>query len=293
MAPMDTRPTLITGGLTFTKYGYFVRRLSAKDPDLRRVSNAQEWLRLEALLDGLKAGEFNTSTELLELARSTRDWTLKSIAIKTLGHCATAAVYKEMRTEIEGFVPGAFGKYHETDVELTVRYCVAFSAWGRADVIPVILDRYLRLKQHGAAEISILPILMGLLMHEELGTMVSSEPPEDRLDEYLTVVLHEYEALINRIGSKSLIVYGGKVRSIRHIAASMVDPVPRFLNNQFRQLREMFEPATGIDCSAMFVDGQGAQPQAGALIGRAFLESPQASDFAPGQRYFFGHPVLE
>ncbi len=290
---MDTRPTLITGGLTFTKYGYFVRRLSSQDPDLRRVSNAQEWLRLEELLDALKAGEFHTSTEVLELARSTRDWILKSIAIKILGHCATVSVYKEMRTEIEGLVPGASGKYHDTDVELTVRYCVAFSAWGRADVIPVILDRYLRLRQHGAAEISHLPISMGLLMHEDLGTMVSSEPPEDMLDEYLTVVLHEYETLIDRLGSESLIVYGGKVRSIRQLAASLIDPAPRFMNNTFRGLREMFEPATGIDCSAMFVDGQGAQPQAGALLGQAFLESPRASDFAPGQRYFFGHPVLE
>lgn len=283
--------TLITSALTFTGHGYFVQRLTESHPDLRRVTTPKEWLELESLLDRLKVGDFDASVELLGLMQSTTDWRLKWTAITVLGHAAPPNVFREMRKELEGITPNAFGRFADEDVDLTLAYCAAFASWGRADVIPVLLDRYLHLKLYAATELSVLPITMGLLMHNDLGTMVSSEPPEHMLDAYLALVMHEYDTLVQKLGSNKVIVYGGAERSIVNIAERLATPPLEYLNNRVRALRAMFEPATGINCSAMFIEGKGAQAAAAAKLARTFLDSPEAANFVSGRRYFWGHPI--
>lgn len=55
-------------------------------------------------------------------------------------------------------------------------------------------------------------------------------------------------------------------------------------------LREKFEATTGLDCSTFFGAGRFVPGEAIKTL-ETFLASPNATDFKPGARHFFAHPI--
>jgi hypothetical protein len=197
-----------------------------------------------------------------------------------------------MRAELEQH---PMRKQEELDVpyrELTMIYCRAFALWGRLDVVPVLMDQYLTLRLKRTPEISGLPILMADLLVDDESSMMAHDPPEHMLEDYLNLVMNQYDSVVAKLGSDKVFVFRGELYSVRAIAERMRHLTTRYRAAELARLREHFEPATGIDCSAIFA-GESASPLAAASIAEAFLDSDEGKRFEPGKRYFFGHPIPE
>lgn len=297
------RPTLIDiRDLRFWNprgFGYFARPIEREDLKHCTPSDARDWVRLESLISRLKKGEFSAGSPLLELSRTSNNVAIKRIAISVVGHAGTAECFRDMRTELE---PQQKQPIDEDLRSLTVQYCRAFASWGRLDVVPVLAYHYLRLRLERKEEISALPLCIGDLLvddrpndADEVARMIPLEPPEDMLDDYLSMVMNRYEHIANKHGSDKVFIFQGQLLSVRQLAKDIRNTsVPyRYAGARLSTLRERFEPATGIDCSAFFEgpEGHATQPLTASAIAEQFLDSPKAASFEENKRYFFGHPI--
>lgn len=287
---LSTRPTLRECGLDFRRYGYFTRPMPHEASPSRDAPEAPRWLVLQDVITQLSRGDFSALPVALECFRKTDDWRLKATAARVLGDAGTVECFREMRAELEQH-PGR--KRDAIDVEtreVFLLHCRAFAAWGRLDVVPVLMDQYLTLRLKQTPEIEVLPLLMAELLAPKTGSMIAHEPPEDQLENYLNLVMNEYESLSEKLGSTKVLVYRGAAQSVRGLAGRMRHLVARTPSLELARIRARFEPATGIDCSGIFEDGQ-ARTLAAAELAEQFLEDPRSDRFEDGARYFFGHRV--
>jgi hypothetical protein len=290
LVPLAERPSLLEAGLEFSRFGYFVRPLSAQDVASRGAA-AQAWLNLENQIRALQKGDFSAVQPLLASTRASTDWRFKTVAIRVLGHVGSADCFRQMRAELEALPIREMKTVDVATRETVLLYCEAFVAWGRLDVVPVLLDWYLSLRLKKTPEIAILPVLMArLLVDDSSDSMIGLEPPEDRLEDYLNLVMQQYDAVVERLGSDKLIVYRGAAFSVRDIAERMRRSAGQSDAVTLRRLRERFEPSTGIDCSAIFT-GPSLSPMQAAALAEAFLDSCEVDRYEPGNRYFFRQAV--
>jgi hypothetical protein len=166
-----------------------------------------------------------------------------------------------------------------------------FARWGRLDVIPVMLDLYLTLRLRNAPDIEMLPVLMARLIAEH-DSMIAHEPPEDMLEDYLNLVMNRHEQVVSLLGSDKMYAFRGEQRSVKRLSERMLDPAIAYPSVELPELRELFESATGFDCSAIFA-GKGASTLAAAALVESLIDSGKLAPFDPGVRYFFGSPVHE
>lgn len=84
----------------------------------------------------------------------------------------------------------------------------------------------------------------------------------------------------------------GVVRIARRLLDKLqTHPLSLFIAKvNVRQFRSRFEPATGIDCSDCFHEGQVRLLAAESLV-ESFLESPEAARYEDGVRYFWGNRI--
>ena len=292
-SPTNERPTLLESGLNFRGYGYFTSRspqLAVHGAPMTAVANS--WIELELLLEQLKDGNFTVLPTLLRCLRASDDWRLKQVAARMLGHAGSAAIFRDMRRELEE-LPGRKADTIDAPTrEVVTLYCNVFACWGRLDVVPVLMDQYLHLRLRGTPEIAILPILMADLLTDDESSMIAHEPAESDLDDYLNLVMNRYYAVCKQLGSEHVLVFRGTLQSVRALAAKMRHPTTPFpfLAGELKKLRERFESATGIDCSALFESGR-PLALAAAAIAERFLESPKSAHYQDGERYFFSHRV--
>lgn len=290
LIPLSDRPTLIEAGLDFRRFGYFTRPLSEGDLCAVGPAAAAEWRLLENSIAALQAGDFSAGPALLAGLRASSDWRFKQVAILVLGHAGTVDCFREMRVELDGLPVREVQQVDVATRELFLLYCGAFAAWGRLDVVPVLMDCYLSLRVKATPEIAILPLLMQGLLTAERGSMIGEEPPEDRLEEYFSLVMSAHDDLVARLGSDKCHVHRGELLSVPALAQSMRHPQGRHVPSELRRLRERFEPATGIDCSGPFT-AAAASPLEAAALAEDFLDSAAAASFEEGVRHFFGHRV--
>ncbi|HEX5748770.1 MAG TPA: hypothetical protein VFZ09_21190 [Archangium sp.] len=297
--PIEDRPTLKDAGLDFQRFAYFTRpfaaipRPLAKDLSSRLPADEDlHWVRFEMLLERLKSGDFSAAEDILSMCRKTENWRMKDVATRVLGHAGTVACFRHMREELEQHPMRRQERIDVAYRESVLLYCRAFALWGRLDVVPVLMDQYLTLRLKKTPEISSLPILMAELLMDDRKTMIAHEPPEDSLEDYLNLVMNQYDEVTAKHGSEKVFIYRGDIFSVRAIAERMRHLTTRYPAAELARLRERFEPATGIDCSVIF-SGERVSTLAAATIAESFLESDEAKKFEPGKRYFFGHPLPE
>lgn len=288
--PDAERPTLVEAGLNFSGFGYYARPISPDDGRLAAAPEFANWLQLASLLDRLKSGDFAAAPSMLVLCRQSRDWRLKTVATRVLGHAAAVDVFRDMREEIEGLRVRDMDRVTVEVREVVLLYCRAFGSWGRLDVVPLLLDQYLTLRLKLTPEISLLPLLMARLLTDRNGSMVALEPPEDRIEDYLNLVMSEYEAVVEKIGSDKTVVFQGEPYWVRRIAERIRRPATPYPAVELAILRERFEPAVARDCSSMF-NGSSVSTLTAAAIAEDFLDSEDAARYEPGVRYFFGHRI--
>ncbi|WP_375767146.1 hypothetical protein NR798_36500 [Archangium gephyra] len=290
--PIEARPTLKDAGLDFNRFAYFTRPFAAPLSSRTTESVDRQWVKLEALLNRLKSGDFSAAEDLLLLCRETADWRVKFAATRVLGHAGTIDCFKRMREEIEQHPMRKQDRIDVPSRTLVLTYCRTFALWGRLDVVPVLMDQYLTLRLKQTPEISLLPILMADLLVDDDSTMIAHDPPEDALEDYLNLVMNQYDTVTAKHGSDKVFVFRGDLYSVRAIAERMRHITTPYQAADLTTLRERFEPATGIDCSVIFGE-EDVSTLAAATIAESFLESDAGRRFEPGKRYFFGHPIPE
>lgn len=283
------RPTLVDDGLNFSRFGYFTRPIRAGDARVRDQVAVTDWIALEELLHRLQHGDFSATLALRGLLRGSPDWRVKSAAACVLGYAESASGFRAMRAEVEGWDALKADAIDVKARELLLLYCRAFARWARVDVVPFLVDQYLTLRLKQTPEIALLPRLIASLLVER-GSMIAHEPPDDALDDYLSLVMNRYEEVTAELGSDKAIVHHGSLLAVPDLAHRLLDPDMRFPSVELPALREPFESFTGIDCSAMFPGGR-ASPLAAAAFVEHLLDAGSLAGFEPGVRYFFGRPV--
>ncbi len=243
----------------------------------------------EEIFGELKSGQFRRVEQLLEIYRRVESGTLRATIERLLGDAGTRSCFKQMSEELQADKKKAKDKvalYSYRDK--AVHYCDAFQAWGLLDTVPVILEHYLTLRLAEIKELGAFPIILSFLLEDDWG-LISDEPPDDSLEEYLGLVMERYEGLCAQFGGGSVLVFGGEYSSVQYIASRLCNGVGREHRDAAR-LRRRFEASTGIDCHDFYVE-QGFQPLSAARIAEDFLNGPQAAKYEEGCRYFFGHPI--
>lgn len=288
--PISARPTLPEAGLDFRRYGYFTRAIPRDGQATPSDPERQRWQALEELIARLERGDFAAAPAVLALCRESRDWRLKTVATRVLGHAGTVECFRDMRAEIEADLGRRRDQIDVATREVILLYSRSFASWGRLDVVPVLMDQYLTLRLKRTPEIALLPLLMADLLVDDERTMIAHEPPEDCLEDYLNLVMERFERLSQQLGSEKVIVFRGALLSVPGLAERMRRPGTSYVASELLTLRERFEPATGTDCSAIFASSK-ASPLAAADLAERFLDSGAAEGYQPGVRYFFGHPI--
>ena len=295
MSGVDDSPYLCEQALRFDGSGYFARPIPpALETSLTQVQ-LHRWLELQSIINRAKHGELGGAARLLELYREShadphpRDWAFEESAITVLAHIGGPEQFKAMRAEIEQ------PEIREADPrdldarQLILDYCRAFHLWGRLDALPVILDQYLHARLREVNEVDMLPVYMSNMLDPAgEATMITEDPPEDMLEDYLNLVMNRYDALVGELGSEQLHVAFAEPLSATTLARRIVEAGGPYARFHLRSLRARFEPMTGIDCRGFFTI-EPWTPLAAAAIAEEFLASNAGERFEPGVRYFFGH----
>ncbi|WP_375766140.1 hypothetical protein NR798_31150 [Archangium gephyra] len=269
--------------------GYFPLPTPKNHPELLEDPDRSSWLLTEEILGELKSGQFRRVEHLLEIYRRVESGTLRATIERLLGDAGTRSCFKQMSEELQADKKSAkdeMALYFYRDK--AIHYCDAFQAWGLLDAVPVILDHYLTLRLAEIKEIEIFPSLLSFLLENDWG-LLSDEPPDDSLEEYLGLVMDRYEELCAQFGSGNVLVYGGERSGVQSFARRLCNGVGRE-HRDAAKLRRRFEASTGIDCHDFYVK-QAFQPLSAARIAENFLNSPQAAKYEEGRRYFFGYPI--
>lgn len=109
--------------------------------------------------------------------------------------------------------------------------------------------------------------------------------------EFPRLVEIRYAEVLKQVKSDSAFLWRGSLWSMKifidQFLAELNQDVPLSLLN----FRHRFEAYTGIDCTGFFdLDGDPNLVSMAAGV-EDFLESGAIGSYAPGQRYFFGHPI--
>src|SRR5690606_18492952 len=96
--------------------------------------------------------------------------------------------------------------------------------------------------------------------------------------------------LVAELGSDKIHVAFGEPLSPRRLAERICVVEDRSPQFTLAELRERFEPMTGIDCTDFFTP-QPWTPLAATAIAEDFLASEASHRYEPGARYFFGHRI--
>lgn len=291
---MIRRTTLVEDGFNFSRFGCFTRPLTHEE--IVRMPSAAGFLELQEVYYNLCGGDFSGVPKLLRIVQDQErnSFDVTSAATDLIGYVGTVDTFRSMRSDVESLLALPSRNTPDWPADQLRSYVRAFENWGRIDVVPFLLEIYLQL-HGGLFELGYIPLTISNLLASNEDSLIWDEPPTRHLENYLNLVMNEYDAVVERIGSDKEIVWNGKLRSIPTIARrirSLGHEQPRaYWRGRLRKLRSMFEPATGIDCSEMFDDDERALPLQAASIAESFFEGTACQSYIDGVRTFFGHRV--
>jgi hypothetical protein len=300
---MLKRPPFLKGAFQWTARGYFYA--GSPPMDLLKpaaLTSEDPWIVIAAAVEHAKLGDHSH-------IRLLKQWFYEipqSIAIT--GDAGTEA---DLRTLAE--------LMHDESADVRASACEAAMMAGRLWLVPFMLEAYRRATHAGDRE-TIGYAISDLLDEQAFGEIASlvgspsapavrsseiqnpllralAEQQAARADDEPTfepAVETRFDALRAQFGGDQLSIWRGKPFSVRALAAYLLslvrNPSGSVPAESFYVLRQKFEAATGIDCSAFFKDGV-LQPLAVAAIAEDFLESGRPDTFRDGQRHFFAHIV--
>lgn len=274
--------TFYSDGLGWQGLGYFASLTPPDDPELRRDPESGLWLRLERIIGQAKAGNFSEIPKLFDLYAEARCAVLRYVCNCVLADAGTRACFQRMIQELE-IEKGE-------DRNKVLHYCNALSDWGSLSSVIVLLEQYKVLRV--SRETAIIPLDLSFMIEEGKWGPISDEPDVENLPDYCRMVMERYEELKSQFKTDQVLIFNATLSGVIPFAKlilSRLSDSPFDLASQ-RRLRRRFEASTGINCSA-FYKKKRFQPLVAAAILEDFLQSPEASKYEDGARYFFGHRI--
>ncbi|MFY2563616.1 hypothetical protein ACN469_38840 [Corallococcus terminator] len=265
--------------LNWSGSGYFAPPTAADDPSLRADPDGARWLDTQRILSQVKGGDFGGMARLLDIHDETTSDLLRWTCVQILGDAAPRSCFDRMVRELDDAL----------DPDKAGRFCNAFEAWGSTSAVPALLQAYER--YFGFQDFEGLPLKLSTLLEPEWGPL-ARRPTEDRLLAYEDQVMARCEALQREFGSDQVILLHGERFGVVSLARRMLRSLGDSDLERAMQpfYRRRFEASTGIDCSRFYKDREFQSLTAAAIL-EAFLESPEASRYDEGVRYFFGHRI--
>lgn len=262
--------------------GYFEFPLSQET--LEDLDARQEWSVFGTHLARCKSGDFAKEGELWAAIESSNDWLVIRAYCFLLGRTASHGFLREL-------------------APLTVEYEPFFVAHRAANVLAVagLLEFVPDLVSHVRAFFDVgdheqafwalgrmLDAGSGDLMQHDV--LDSLDRPQV-LNRWANDVGDRAAEIETEYRSRSIVVANGDRFSMDRLLSSIEDGVET--NSLTSELREAFEAFTGVDCSGFWTADESLNPTGAFATLLEFRESGSLSNFEPGKRYFFGHPVPE
>lgn len=257
-------------GLDFEAEGYFID----PDPGQRPAKSREQWALFEEAVRDAKLGLFDSIPEVVQALTHYKDYVLKHAAALFLQDAITSQGIELLHREMKGC----------RDPLLIVEYCHILCSFGRLSLVPVCLDFYEKIRSFNEAP----------SVTVSLSDMLESEPGELCLPDatisakaYRKLVLDRCEELRRENSDESLSWFRGQLFSVPKLAEYLLQ---RVRDSQFEpELRQKFEAATGLSCTAFYEQGV-FQPLAAAALVEDFLING-SQPYQEGIRYFFGHQI--
>ena len=174
--------------------------------------------------------------------------------------------------------------------ELTFAWCRALSLLGRLGDVPLMIDAYEANIVAGSDEQDIILTFIEEIIDDDCGLDFGGMETYASIEDYRELVLEHCRELAARHGGEDVLLWHGKPRSVRRVAADLLAAAHGNVA-ALSLLRCRFEAWTGIDCSPMFGPNGTFVPLAAAAIVEDFLDGPAVEQYHDGHRYFFGYPV--
>jgi hypothetical protein len=280
--------TFYADKLDWKSRGYGAAPTPANDPARAGDPNAGLWVQLEAVVTQAKGGDFAGTSQLPGLYREAiarSDWVLAYVCVKVLGDTGPGPLLRQLQQQLLDVPRG--------DPKKAFDFCRVLAAWGKLSAVPVLIEQY---EEHAMVQdFEVLPIQLSWLLEPEWGPVCLDHPTryaEEKVEDYCAFVTGVYRQLKQDLGTDDTFVFHGQRFGVVSLARLLQD---RLGFDHYRAafwplFRRKFEAATGIDCSVFFKD-RSFQPLTAAAMVEEFLESPEASRYQEGVRYFFGHPL--
>ena len=112
-------------------------------------------------------------------------------------------------------------------------------------------------------------------------------------EKYFSRVKNAQALVQTKLSGSETPILCGEVFDVVKLARRLLERVnaePQEIGRVHRE-RLVFEASTGIDCSAFFESPIKLNSLQATAILETFLDSDDVGKYAPGQRYFFGHPI--
>jgi|GEM_PF-1865998 len=305
-------PTFITeGGFNWSSRGFhYTLSDNERAQLLSRQWPDEPWKFLARVVELAKAGDFSEVGSLGRFFEVNTEVNIAPVALLLTGDMGGRAELTRLTQVMRDGPDG-----------LRVYACQAARNAGCIWLVPHMLEAWNRCKgtdAHQSIGLAIGDLLDPIAALDELGPIgaragvfeFTIDPSQlgDRLaalalklrdrnasEDFNRLVMERHAEVLAMCESEDDAIWAGEragaVGLSRHFLRMLLSPAFEITQTPLTVvLREKFEATTGLDCSAFFRAGHFVQGEAIHMMEK-FLASPKATDFKPGARYFFAHPV--
>lgn len=289
---MEHYPKIANTAFEQLSYGFHPARFDLYALDLSRLeTSTRAWERIAGVLLGCSRGNFSRLPELGPLMRDNPLYLLWHAIANISGYAGTLQTVQQTFDHIE----------NKSDDSFLSILAIALGATSNISAVDYLIEAHKRVR-----DLELLNEIeqeISFLLEEEDGPLMAGSVEEVLTDDgwveranrerYFEQVKQARDAVLERVGSKDIPIYGGEAIDIAKIAKRMYRNLEQDEDREQRLAREaaLFEATTGINCSKMFSRNGNFRSLHAAGILEAFFDGDEIGDFKPGQRYFFGHPI--
>jgi hypothetical protein len=266
-------------GLDFTGPGFFADSISQDSPKFRANRHASQWLRWQQVFSQARNGNFRETHQLIDIYES-GDAGLEGVCYILLAYAGTAKTLRNMMQLVSD---------RKVDYLAAVDFCEAIAMAGSLSAAPAVLNAFVGMWRKGFSEIEMIPHRLSDQLEAESGPI--DEPERiPTIENYQSLVMGRIEELRQRFKTDQVWLFHGELAGVVPLAQLILRSIAKKDFMEMETLRERFEASTGIDCRP-FYKKTAFQPLTAAAIVEKFLESPEATKYETGVRYFFGHRI--
>lgn len=275
-------PKFASGLFSELQDGFFLSsspNIDLSDSRFRKDSNS--WVRLAALLELSKTGDFRYCYQSIDIVFGCQDPSVWHAWSMFVGHVCPLIVVHQAIDEVFAQYPDEIPDFVYNHISSVI------VATQQLSLIPTVVDWYVQKKGSELGEV--LAIRLGRLLEPEWGDISDEMLPDKVL---IQLVQDIRQRLYNERKSENIAVRGGELFSPERTARRMLEIVQsneRDLED-FIDDRMIFEATTGVDLGPCFKDGNVQPLHAAEILEHALLHCT-LNRFESGKRYFFGHLI--